>query len=171
MMVNKDMSMGEPRVHLRNAFWSSFCATTLFTAGLIGGCGADISVGDTLVFVEPGAGDHVWHDIPEALASMQIETASVAPDGMWDVVIFIHPPWKRIAGTDTACYYRAAVNRVHVRPVDGPATADGCLPHELAHHWRYVESGRDAKSLMHDGSWSRANDVLQKAARKTWLRR
>lgn len=123
-------------------------------AALFSSCGADLTVRGCDVHVEGGA--QPWPDLPEALDFM-LEAHPV------DITIVIHPAWRGDPGV--ACFYLPSEKEINVR-LTGRTTADGCLPHELAHALRHKESL--AASLRHDAAWKKAEREYRDLAFQTW---
>jgi len=130
-------------------------------------CGPTFSVGDTEFLMIEDA--EAWPDLPEAMAAMQqLDT----PEDMWCVSVLIYPIWHPIGKPGHACSYDPLVDQIRLRPnlEKEPTTADGCLPHELAHRWDHLQSG-SAIGLDHDEVWGNYQDILIESAQTTWAHR
>lgn len=134
-------------------------------------CGnGDFKIGATRVEVRDEAVTYVWPDLPEALAVMQ--EVPGAPDDTWDVRVTIYPPWHPVGVPGHACEYEWSLDWIQIRAgyPDEETTADGCLPHEIAHRWRHKADGLHA-GAQHDAAFWAVTATLTEAARTTWAHR
>lgn len=151
--------MGDP-IHMYKAFLTLICA-------LGGGCGSlnYYTVDEVRVYVEDGA--QPWEDLPDVLWKLQREYKDW-PAGFWQVELWVYPKGWGLDyyGDDVSaiCYYNPADHTIHIRPI-GDSTYEGCLAHELAHHWTQLEDGK----LGHGSKWAKYNSYIQaRVCKHSW---
>lgn len=96
-----------------------------------------------------------WPDLPEALKNM----LAAMPEETRDVAIFLVPPYEVVMEPGTICAFYVP-SSIYAR-ITGELTADGCLPHELAHRVRWEE----AQDLRHNDEWKAWEMKLREAAK------
>ncbi len=129
-------------------------------------CGPGFSIGDTTFIVEDGA--EPWADLPEAVAAMQKVSTH---EDTWDVTVRLYPSWYPVWNPGDACIYDHTSKTIKARTSRGPSTAEDCLPHEVAHRWDYLTRAPWTIEDVHDDVFKEKRDILNEAARNTWMHR
>lgn len=87
-----------------------------------------------------------WKDFPEVMRNLQKTNAGI-PEELWSTRVHFYPAGIPLTGAseDALCYFRYADGEIRIRPT-GDSTFQGCLGHEFAHRWVYLEKAdKDCK--------------------------
>jgi len=108
----------------------------------------------------------IWMDTQGALQRMQ--RVDNTPKDLWATKIIVYPSTESLRRNNpdldkvnADCAMNAQTNEAHVVARES-FVFEGCLPHELAHAWKY-KIGEPVNT--HDAKWKQFDTALRDAAR------